>query len=211
MEIGLRALVLFAVGLGACGHQHASPATTLPTKSASADKAALELEVGYRLTDEGEVGNATSFQLQPMLFWDRRILAGTRFGLDPIVGDDAFDAYELDFYLGYQHFVGKSTVPYFRAIIGAASSPAAEGETDRESVLNYGGEIGVKLYASRSFYAVLAGGSTRSAPIYGSAGFGFGFRMGSGGGDSFKAAIFIPIVVGLAAALVPWGIDRALR
>ena len=176
-------------------------------------KRALELEVGYRLTGDGEVGNATSFQLQPMLFWNRRILLGTRFGIDPIIGDAAFDSFELDLYLGYQHFLSKTTVPYMRAIVGAAGGNEYDDEDteEKESVVNFGAEVGVKLYTSRSFYAVVAAGSTRTAPIYGSLGFGFGVRMGAGGGDAHKAAIFVPIVVGLAAALVPWGIDKALR
>lgn len=219
MRLDPRALLFSVVGLGLGFPSHASPADDLspaeaPAESAKAwarPKRALELEVSYRLTDEGEVGNATSFQLQPMLFWNRRIFLGTRFGIDPIVGDDAFDSYELDLYVGYQHYLGNSTVPFLRAFIGAASGPEPEGEEESESVVNYGAELGVKLYANRSFYAVLTAGSTRAAPIYGLAGIGLGLRMGTGGGNSLKAAIFIPIVVGLAAALVPWGVDRALR
>lgn len=219
MRVDLRALFFSLVGLGLCAPSHASPGDDSSPSEAPVDsseawarpKRALELEVSYRLTDSGEVGNVTSFQLQPMLFWHRRIFLGTRFGIDPIVGEDAFDSYELDLYIGYQHYLGKSAVPYLRAIIGATSGPEPEGEEESESVVNYGAELGVKLYANRSFYAVLAAGSTRSAPIYGLAGIGLGLRTGTGGGNSLKAAIFIPIVVGLAAALVPWGIDRALR
>ena len=169
------------------------------------DKRAIELEIAYAITDAGDLASVTSFQLQPsFLFW-RRLTLGTRLTVIPVTGDDAFAGWGFDFYLGYQHYLSKTTVPYLRALIGVSKVV-----DDDEQEVNFGGEVGVKLYRGRSFYALVAAGSSQRTPVYGLAGVGFGLEFGAGGGD-LRAALFVPVIVGLAAALIPWGIDRAVN
>ena len=160
----------------------AGPAERPDWKVKSDGQGPIELEIGYRYSTGSGFGSVTSFHFQPSVFFWRRMVLGARFAMDPVVGDEALESFELDLYLGYQHFVTAQTVPYVRALIGASKN----GETDTDDT-NYGGEVGVKLYRSKRLYFTAAAGATRSVDAYATLGIGLGLTPGHGGGDLGKA------------------------
>jgi hypothetical protein len=210
--VGIRVCIIAAFAIVAVGSDaHAeetvgAPAERPEWKVKADGQAPMELEIGYRFSSSAGFGSVTSFHFQPSLFFWRRMVLGARFAMDPVVGDDALDSFEFDFYAGYQHFLTDRTVPYIRALIGATQN--TETETD---ATNYGGEVGVKLYRSKRFYFTAAAGASRSVDAYATIGIGMGLTPGHGGGNLGKGAIFIPILVGVVAAMIPYAIDRSIN
>ncbi|HVG61034.1 MAG TPA: hypothetical protein VNA24_20915 [Hyalangium sp.] len=93
------------------------------------DKPDRELNFSWRpALDGSEPTFSLAYQFQPMEFWARRMALGIL-----LAGNDQFR--EINFTMGYQHFLTPEIVPYGTLLVGSAF---------QKSAFNIGAEAGVK-------------------------------------------------------------------
>ncbi len=151
------ALAEFHEARQAPGDRHV--AESLRWDAAAIDKPFAEMVVAYRLSASGALGTVVTANVQPMVFFSRRLSLGLHAatGAGPV---------ELNGFIGYQHFLTSFAVTYARLLVGSvADSP--------ESRLNLGGELGLKLCWGPIGHLDFALGSSAGSPLHVSVGVGF--------------------------------------
>jgi tetratricopeptide (TPR) repeat protein len=134
-------------------------AESLRWDATALDKPFAELVVAYRASSPGALGTAMTVNVQPMVFFSRRL----SLGLHAVTGAGPA---ELNGFIGYQHFLTSVAVTYARLLVGSVSdSPGGR--------LNLGGEMGLKLCWGPIGHLDFAVGSSAGSPLHVSVGVGF--------------------------------------
>jgi hypothetical protein len=123
------------------------------------DKPAVEYIGHFRVDSRGGFGSAVTLNVQPMLFFSRRLDVGFH---------GAFGAgmTELNGFVGYQHFASTWLVPYARVMLGGLPG------TPPGQALNYGADVGLKLCLGPIGHLEFSAGSSRGSPLHASVGLG---------------------------------------
>ncbi|WP_141646838.1 hypothetical protein [Myxococcus llanfairpwllgwyngyllgogerychwyrndrobwllllantysiliogogogochensis] len=135
-------------------------AARLRHQAPAMDKPATEVLFAMRTGSEMGTGLELSFNLQPMAFMDRRL----GFGANMVFGGED-GLVETNGFAAYQHYVSPYVVPYARAMVGGMTS-------GQDTLLNLGGETGVKLCLEDIGHLNVAAGVSRASGGYFSVGLG---------------------------------------
>ncbi|MFY2560864.1 hypothetical protein ACN469_24880 [Corallococcus terminator] len=135
-------------------------AAQLRREAPAMNKPDTEVLFAMRTGSEMGTGLELSFNLQPMAFMDRRL----GFGANMVLGGND-GLVEANGFAAYQHYLTPFVVPYARAMVGGMGS-------GQETLLNLGGEAGVKLCLEDVGHLNMAAGVSRASGGYLSVGLG---------------------------------------
>ncbi|HLL03849.1 MAG TPA: hypothetical protein VK539_24910 [Myxococcaceae bacterium] len=132
-------------------------ASRLLWEAPAIDKPDREFMFWVRPSITNEPSYAVAYYFQPMEFYARRMTLGlhsswTRQGYD-----------ELNFAIGYQHFITPELVPYGTLLVGG---------TFQKRTFNMGGEAGLKFCLGSIAHLNLGVGSSVASPLHASIGIG---------------------------------------